>query len=113
MANLPGSERTPEQRTQDSETQQMLLAAIDELPEHFRTVFVLRAVQGLSVEETAEALDLEEATVKTRLHRARAFLQKAILEKTEPAVARSMPFPATRCNRVVAAVMSRIGVTRH
>ncbi len=110
MANLPGPERTPEQRTQDGETQRLLLAAIDELPEHFRTVFVLRAVQGLSVEETAEALDLEEATVKTRLHRARALLQRAILDRTEPALARALPFPATRCDRVVAGVLRRIGV---
>ena len=111
MASLPGSERTPEQRTQDSETQQLLLAAIDELPEHFRTVFVMRSVQGLSVEETAEALELEEATVKTRLHRARGLLQKAIIEKTEPGLARAMPFQAPRCDRVVAAVLRRIGVT--
>ncbi|MGZ6142299.1 MAG: RNA polymerase sigma factor, partial [Myxococcales bacterium] len=110
MANLPGPERNPEQRAQDGETQKLLLAAIDELPEHFRTVFVMRAVQGMSVEETAEALDLEQATVKTRLHRARALLQRAILARTEPAVARVLPFPATRCDRVVAAVLQRIGV---
>ena len=109
MANLPGNDRNPEQRTQDGETQRLLAAAIDELPEHFRTVFVLRAVQGLSVEETAEALEIEEATVKTRLHRARALLQRAILARTEPAVAQALPFPATRCDRVVAAVLARIG----
>ena len=109
MEDLPGPERNPEQRTQDGETQRLLVAAIDELPEHFRTVFVLRAVQGLSVEETAEALALEEATVKTRLHRARALLQRAILARTEPEVARALPFPATRCDRVVAAVLRRIG----
>ena len=109
MEDLPGPERNPEQRTQDGETQRLLVAAIDELPEHFRTVFVLRAVQGLSVEETAEALALEEATVKTRLHRARALLQRAILARTEPEVSRALPFPATRCDRVVAGVLRRIG----
>jgi len=110
MTNLPDPNRSPEQRTQDAETQKLLVTAIDELPEHFRTVFVLRAVQGLSVEETAETLDLNTETVKTRLHRARGLLQKAIIARTEPALARALPFPATRCDRVVAAVLRRIGV---
>ena len=110
MTNLPDPNRSPEQRTQDAETQKLLVTAIDELPEHFRTVFVLRAVQGLSIEETAETLDLKTETVKTRLHRARGLLQKAIIARTEPALARALPFPATRCDRVVAAVLRRIGV---
>jgi RNA polymerase sigma-70 factor, ECF subfamily len=55
-------------------------------------------------------LDLNEETVKTRLHRARGLLQRTILERTQPALARAMPFPATRCDRVVAAVLQRIGV---
>lgn len=108
MNDLPDPCRTPEQRTQDAETHRLLAAAIDELPEHFRTVFVLRSVQGLSVEETAEVLDLNTETVKTRLHRARGLLQKAIIARTEPALARTLPFPATRCDRVVAAVMQRL-----
>src|SRR5437762_6132629 len=62
MANLPGPERNPEENAQDGEMQKVLVSAIDALPEHFRTVFVLRSVQGLSVEETAEALDLKEDT---------------------------------------------------
>ena len=110
MTNVPDPNRSPEQRTQDAETQKLLVTAIDELPEHFRTVFVLRAVQGLSVEETAETLDLNTETVKTRLHRARGLLQKAIIARTEPALARALPFPDTRCDRVVAAVLHRIGV---
>ncbi len=111
MDTLPGPERNPEERAQDGELQHLLASAIDALPEHFRTVFVLRAVQGLSVEETAGVLELNEDTVKTRLHRARALLQRAIVERTEPAVQGALPFPATRCDRVVAGVMRRIGVT--
>src|SRR5262249_49471004 len=65
MNDLPDPTRNPEQRTEDAETQRLLAVAIDGLPEHFRTVFVLRAVQGLSVEETAEALELNTETVKT------------------------------------------------
>ena len=111
MATLPGADRNPEERAQDGELRLVLVSAIDALPEYFRTVFVLRAVQGLSVEETAAVLDLNEDTVKTRLHRARGLLQRAILERTEPAVEGALPFPATRCDRVVAAVLQRIGVT--
>jgi RNA polymerase sigma-70 factor (ECF subfamily) len=110
MGNLPGPERSPEENAQDGELRKVLSSAIDALPEHFRTVFVLRAVQGLSVEETAGVLEMNEETVKTRLHRARARLQRAILERTEPAVTEALPFPAKRCDRVVAAVLQRIGV---
>ena len=109
MARLPGPDRTPEDRAQDAEMQRILVDSIDALPEHFRTVFVLRSVQGLSVEETAEALDLNEDTVKTRLFRARALLQQSILDRTEPALPRAMSFMGVRCDRVVAAVMQRIG----
>jgi RNA polymerase sigma-70 factor, ECF subfamily len=111
MATLPGADRNPEERAQDGELQKLLVSTIDALPEHFRTVFVLRAVQGLSVEETAAVLDLNEDTVKTRLHRARGLLQRAILERTDPALALALPFPATRCDRVVSAVLRRIGVS--
>jgi hypothetical protein len=65
-------------------------------------------VQGLSVEETAETLDLNEDTVKTRLFRARNLLQRWILERTEPALSQAMPFPATRCDRVVERVLEQI-----
>jgi RNA polymerase sigma-70 factor (ECF subfamily) len=67
-------------------------------------------VQGLSVEETASVQEMNEQTVKTRLHRARALLQRAILDRTDPALMDALPFPATRCDRVVAAVLQRIGV---
>ena len=109
MTNLPDPNRSPEQRTQDAETQKLLVTAIDELPEHFRTVFVLRAVQGLSVEETAETLDLNTETVKTRLHRARGRLQEAILSTLEPTLPRAFEFQRPRCDRVVAGVLRRIG----
>ena len=78
MANVPDPRSSPEQRASDGELHRVISDAIDLLPEHFRTVFVLRAVQGLSVQETAESLDLNEETVKTRLHRARNLLQRTI-----------------------------------
>src|SRR5207237_2402177 len=64
-------QRDPEERAQDEEHRQLLRRAIDSLPEHFRTVFVLRQVQELSIEETARCLELRPETVKTRLDGAR------------------------------------------
>lgn len=84
-------------------------AAVDRLPEAFRTVFMLRAVEQLSVAETAACIDIPEETVKTRLFRARALLRadlEARIDDGLPAVHR---FAAERCDRVVAAVLARIG----
>ena len=107
-ADLPAITRSPEDAATDVEHRRLLAAAIDALPEHFRTVFVLRQVQELSVEETARCLDLEPATVKTRLHRARALLRRHLLAELEPAGREALPFEAPRCDRVVAAVLARI-----
>src|SRR5438067_4052764 len=100
--------RSPEQDATDVEHRRLLRRAIDALPEHFRTVFVLRQVQELSVEETARCLDVPPATVKTRLHRARALLRRHLLAELEPAGREALPFEAPRCDRVVAAVLERI-----
>jgi RNA polymerase sigma-70 factor, ECF subfamily len=107
-ADVPALTRSPEEATTDVENRRLLTDAIDALPEHFRTVFVLRQVQELSVEETACCLDLPAATVKTRLHRARALLRRHLLAELEPAGREALPFEAPRCDRVVAAVLARI-----
>jgi RNA polymerase sigma-70 factor (ECF subfamily) len=101
--------RSPEDGAGDEEHRRMLAQAIDALPEHFRTVFVLRQIQELSVEETAQCLDIKPETVKTRLHRARALLRRALFAQLDPMVSTALPFHAPRCDRVVAAVLARIG----
>jgi RNA polymerase sigma-70 factor (ECF subfamily) len=100
--------RSPEAGAEDKEHRRMLASAIDSLPEHFRTVFVLRQVQELSVEETAQCLDLKPETVKTRLHRARALLRRSLLDQLDPAAPRAWSFEIPRCDRVVSAVLARI-----
>jgi RNA polymerase sigma-70 factor (ECF subfamily) len=100
--------RDPEEQTLDHEHRQLLEKAIDQLPEHYRVVFVLRQVQELSVEETAQCLDIKAETVKTRLHRARALLRRALLEQLEQGAGEVMPFHAPRCDRVVSLVMLQI-----
>lgn len=100
--------RSPEEGAEDVESRRLLTRAIDSLPEHFRTVFVLRQVQELSIEETARCLEIEPATVKTRLHRARALLRRQLLAEVEPTGRGALPFAAPRCDRVVAAVLASI-----
>src|SRR5687768_10292716 len=69
---------SPPRATLRGEIRRLLEARIDELPVAFRTVFVMREVQELSVQETAECLSIPEATVRTRLFRARALLREAL-----------------------------------
>ena len=86
----------------------LLEEAIAGLPDSFRTVFVLREVEGLSVDETAAALDLPRNTVKTRLLRARRKLQDALAPNVHSALAGSFPFAGADCaamtDRVIAAL---------
>src|SRR5262249_50184292 len=100
--------RSPEEGAEDVETRKLLANAIDALPEHFRVVFVLRQVQELSIHEPAECRDLEAATVKTRLHRARALLRRTLLAQLDPTAPKALPFEVPRCDRVVAGVLQRI-----
>jgi len=99
---------SPEQQLSDAEMRSSIEAAVAELPDEFRTVFVLRAVEGMSGAETAECLGIPEETVKTRLHRARARLKEALVEDLEPNFPALYAFHLSRCDRVVAAVMRRI-----
>jgi RNA polymerase sigma-70 factor (ECF subfamily) len=77
-----------------------LESAIAELPDAFRTVFVLRDVEGLSIEQTAEALDLPAATVKTRQFRARRKLQQSLGAEVRNALSGTFPFAGADCERM-------------
>jgi RNA polymerase sigma-70 factor (ECF subfamily) len=70
--------KRPDEQLQSGELKSHIEQALDELPEILRLVFLLRDVEGLSTEETAEVLDVTVPTVKTRLHRARLALRHAI-----------------------------------
>ncbi|HEX7011392.1 MAG TPA: RNA polymerase sigma factor [Steroidobacteraceae bacterium] len=91
-----------------ADVSRMIERAIERLPEHFRTVFMLREVEGLSVEETAEYLQIPPATVKTRDHRARALLRSYLSENIEEAIPRTFSFMAARCDRLVERVLKRL-----
>jgi len=100
--------RTPEVEVAGREEARLLEAAVDELPEPYRLVFMLREVQELSVAETAESLNISEDNVKVRLHRARAALREGLIARMESAARQAYPFLGARCDRIVAAVMARL-----
>jgi len=86
--------------------------ATDSLPPDFRSVFVARVIEGLSVEETADLLGIRPETVKTRLHRARLLLRKEIDQQIGPVLMDAFPFAGRRCERLSEAVMRRLGLSR-
>ena len=81
---------------------------IDALPETFRAVFVLRSVEELSVEETAECLGIPAETVRSRHFRAKSLLREAVAREIDIAERNVWEFAGTRCDRIVARVLSRI-----
>jgi len=83
--------------------------ATDSLPDVYRSVFVARIIEGLSIEETADLLGVRPETVKTRLHRARALVRKALDDEIGPVLLDAFPFAGRRCERLTKAVMKRLG----
>ena len=99
----------PETAAERGQMRRLLESQIDALPDAYRAVFMLRAVEELSVEETGAVLDLPAATVRTRLFRARAMLREALAQKIDLACEDAFSFAGERCDRIVANVLSRIG----
>lgn len=100
----------PEADASRAEVRRLLEAAVDDLPEAFRAVFVMREIEQMSVAETAQQLQILPETVKTRLHRARRLLRRALQEKLGSALQDAYPFDGARCERVTQAVLKRLGV---
>lgn len=105
---LESPEAGPEKRAFHGELQKILESAIDRVPEGYRTVFMLREVEGLSTADTAACLSIPEETVKTRLHRARQQLQRQLDQALGTAVKEAFSFGFERCDRLVAAVLRRL-----
>jgi RNA polymerase sigma-70 factor, ECF subfamily len=108
MNIVSANERNPERQAYDHELRLVLERAIDTLPDTYRSVFVLRIVEGLDVNETAAALEVGVETVKTRLHRGRALLRKELERRAGIAAPYIFPFHLSRCDRVVEGVFSKI-----
>ncbi len=108
---LPESER-PDRLAERAELRRVLEAHIDELPEAFRSVFVLRAVEEMTVEEVSAVLGIPEATVRTRHFRARSMLREGLAREVDVALADAFSFAGDRCERIVAGVFERLGRQR-
>src|SRR5690348_10451808 len=107
--NPATSERNPEQQIYDRELSLVIERAVLSLPDEYRVVFMLRDVEGMSTEETAQCLSLTQENVKVRLHRAHAKLRKHLYSAVGATTARCFQFHAVRCDRVVNGVFKTLG----
>ncbi|HSN71663.1 MAG TPA: RNA polymerase sigma factor [Steroidobacteraceae bacterium] len=98
----------PEANLAREELRRALEHAIAALPEQFRSVFMLRQIEGLTLQETADYLDVPVATVKTRDHRARALLRQELDLLIDDATVGAFQFLGIRCDRLVAQVIARL-----
>jgi RNA polymerase sigma-70 factor (ECF subfamily) len=103
------AQTNPESEMSRQEIREFLEMAVDRLPPAFRAVFVLRDVEGLSVEETASFLSVKEETVRTRLHRARKLMRAALEEQLTGAFASLFPFDGERCVHMADRVIDALG----
>lgn len=100
----------PERTMAQRQILRLVEQATDTLPDVYRTVFVARVIEGLSVEETADLLAIKPQTVKTRLHRARALVRRQLDAQIGPILLDAFPFAGRRCDRLTTAVMKRLGL---
>lgn len=105
-------DRQPERAAMRSELRRLMEARIDTLPDAFRTVFMLRAVEELNVEEVAAALELPEATVRTRFFRARSLLREGLSRDVDLTIVDAFSFAGERCDRIVAGVLAKLAQDR-
>jgi RNA polymerase sigma-70 factor (ECF subfamily) len=109
IIQFPNTARSDPERTMaQRELLQLVEQATDKLPDVYRTVFIARIIEGMSVEETAELLGIRPETVKTRLHRARQMVREQLDRQIGPVLMDAFPFAGKRCERVTEAVMKRL-----
>jgi len=99
----------PERDAARSEIRRLVEAAVDRLPDDFRIIFVMRDIEEMSIEETAAHLSIPQATVKTRLHRARRLVRAELADTLASALAGSFPFAGSRCALMTERVLGRRG----
>jgi RNA polymerase sigma-70 factor (ECF subfamily) len=105
---FPGGATDQESDLSRQQVRTMLEQAIDALPPPFRAVFVLRVVEEVAVDEIAAHLHISEATVRTRMHRARAMLRKELEKGLATCLADVFPFDGARCAAVTRRVLAAI-----
>ena len=101
-------DKEPETSARRAEMRKLLEQRIDALPNAYRSVFMLRAVEEYSVEEAAAILQIPEATVRSRFFRARSLLREGLASEADLATSEAFAFAGERCDRVVATVLQRL-----
>jgi RNA polymerase sigma-70 factor (ECF subfamily) len=102
------AEPAPDVTVAREQLRSLIEKAVAGLSDNFRSVFVLREIEGLSIEDTAEALGIPPATVKTRLHRARAKLQQALAPEVKDVFSGSFPFAGADCAALTERVLKAL-----
>tara|TARA_R110000850_G_scaffold277143_1_gene423551 strand:+ start:39835 stop:40572 length:738 start_codon:yes stop_codon:yes gene_type:complete len=101
------SDQQPERFAMRAQLRKIIEAHIEQLPDLYRTVFVLRAVEELTTQEVALALKMPEATVRIRYHRARSLLRASLANDIDLTLDDAFSFDGARCDRIVNAVLAR------
>jgi RNA polymerase sigma-70 factor, ECF subfamily len=109
-AGFGAAEPSPEQASARQEIRRAIETAVDQLPAAFRSVFILRTIEQMSIDETAACLGIPGETVKTRLHRANKQLRQALAQRFGTMLDGAFPFLGPRCDGVVARVLQRLGL---
>jgi RNA polymerase sigma-70 factor (ECF subfamily) len=112
IETLTSEEAGPENETLRGQMRRILEARIDRLPDGYRSVFVLRALEEMSVEETASALGIPDATVRTRYFRARSMLRESLARDIDVTMEDAFSFAGVRCDRIVENVLRAIDLSR-
>lgn len=98
----------PETAMSRAQMRELIERHLDQIPEAFRIVFIMRSVEEMSAEETAACLNLPVATVRTRHFRARSLLREALAKELDLAERDVFDIGGSRCDKIVHAVMSRL-----
>lgn len=106
--SIASSGPDPETLMARQELRTLIERSIDELPDAFRSVFVARIVEGLSIQETAELFHIRPETVKTRVHRARRALRRSLEQHVGATVSDAFSFDGERCARLTQHVIDRL-----
>lgn len=106
---LPAKGLSPEEQVSEHEMHRLLETVVLALPQAYRSVLMMRDIEEMTTAEVASVLGLSEENVKVRLFRARAMARKRLFTMTGAASTKAFEFGAARCDRMVAAVLQRIG----
>lgn len=108
MTDVESNDPDPEQQASAAQIRDVLKSEIAALPDSYRSVIILREVEGLSTGEAAECLSVSEDVVKQRLHRARTMLRDNLYARAGVTFEHVLTFGNARCDRVVANVLAKL-----